>query len=94
MSVTNATMKLMISDQAQTQLQNQRRDGSVVRVTERPAESGNMPNSPLCWKPIARLVGKSNGEAVVPSGQAPTMGCGALEQGNALFIVCHDCLVP
>src|ERR1700733_11514165 len=31
MSVTNATMKLMISDQAQTQLRNQRRDGPVVR---------------------------------------------------------------
>src|SRR5271154_1615583 len=63
-------------------------------ITERPAASGNVPDSPLCWKPIARRVRKSNGEAVVPSGQAPTTGCGALEQGNALFIVCHDCLVP
>src|ERR1700722_471928 len=63
-------------------------------ITERPAVSGNVPASPLCWKPIARLVGKSNGKAVGPSCQAPTTDCGALEQGDPLFIVCHDVLVP
>ena len=31
---------------------------------------------------------------MVPSGQAETMGCGAFDHGDPLFIVGHDCRMP